>query len=1061
MVRGWRSSALSETEASGKRHSVGAGPTLSLRRFAPRRDLFEAGAALAARLLGALRSQVLADRRRWTLWLPVALGTGIGLYFALPFEPAWPWAVVAAGLALIAGAASTGVGAAGRVCLALIAAASLGFAAAKVRTELVHAPVLPRQIGPVGIDARVVEAEPRGNGSRMILQPVRIGRLKPEQTPALVRVSVRARSAVPVPGSWLHVTAVLMPPPGPTMPGDYDFGRWAFYQRIGAVGYLYGRPKPIAPLRADHWYEGMSAALERLRGRMTARIREVLPNSNGAIAAALITGERSDVDPDDEVAYRYSGLTHVLSISGLHLALAGGFFFWTIRALFALFPVIVLRFPVKKWAAVGALAGATFYLLISGCEAPAVRSYIMLAMMFLAILFDRPALSMRAVALAATIIMLFAPESLTAPGCQMSFACVIGLIALAEWAQARRAKISGEERKTLLARLWRYGVGIVAVSTVAGLASAPIAIFYFDRAAQYGLVSNLAAEPVVGVVIMPAATAAMVLMPFGLDRWPLIVMGWGVDAMTAIAYWAAALPGAASVVAVWPLWCLIAVMGGGLWIAIWRQNWRWIGLAPIAVGIAFAFAATPPDILVARDVRTVAVRVADGKLALVRRVTDNFAAANWLRRSGDKRTPDEAIGTSAQGVRCDAFGCIAKARDGTLVAVPARIDALAEDCANVRIVISAVPARRNCIGPQLVIDKFDVAQTGGYAIWLGEKLRIETVEGERGKRPWSSIVTTRNRIKPRASEALSPGWPAFAGHDTKVLVSPYQSHELALHAHAVGAVEPCFVGGVGRFQRDGVPPPAQTLQRRFVVVDQRHDDLTRVGGIDFLDDDRVAVENARVDHGIAGNFERVMVASADDAAGHRHVSHLVLQRLDRRARRDAPDERHIDGTFAIAGGPARRAADPGVAGNTRVAARVPDGAHALRLAAGGGGADRIGDIVGQLDDFKRAGALFHAPEEAAFLQRRDQPVDAGFGLQVEGILHLVERRRNAAFAHPFVDEHQQFVLFAGEHCHASVVPPCAIRAGEQIRNMENRSTLVLPGRQHAKSCVAAPKRGHV
>jgi competence protein ComEC len=691
---------------------------------------------LVLRLFSAIRRQAEADRIRWAVWLPVALGTGVGVYFALPAEPGWNWTLCAGALTLTLAACALAIPQGGlRIVLALLTATSLGFTVAKLRTEAVRAPVLARQIGPVGFDARVVSAEPRGNGSRMVLQPVRIKRVASEQTPARIRVTVRARSAAPQPGSWVHVTAVLMPPPGPATPGDYDFGRSAYYRQIGAVGYLYGRPKAIAAPRENTWRETLSNTLERLRARMTARIRQVLPRSNGAIAAALITGERLDVDPDDEEAYRYSGLTHILSIGGTHLALAGGIFFWAIRALFALIPAIALRFPIKKWAAVAAVAGATFYLLISGCDWPAVRSYIMLTIMFLAILLDRPALSMRAIALAAALIMLVTPECLIEPGCEMSFACVIGLIALAEWAQARRAKKPGGERKTLFARLWRYVVGIVSVSTVASLASAPIAIFYFDRAAQYGLLSNLAAESVVGFVIMPAATAAMVLMPVGLDHWPLIVMGWGVDAMTAIAYWTAALPGAASLVPAWPLWCLIAVMGGGLWIALWRKPWRWFGLAPVAVGIVFALMATPPDVLIARDGRTVAVRLETGRLALIRRVTDDFAAANWLRRAGDGRLPEEAIG--GPGVACDVYGCLARAHGGVLVAIDERADALAEDCANAAIVISMVPARRMCSGPKLVIDRFDVARAGGYAVWLGETIRIETVERERGRRPWS------------------------------------------------------------------------------------------------------------------------------------------------------------------------------------------------------------------------------------------------------------------------------------------------------------------------------------
>jgi len=237
------------------------------------------------------------------------------------------------------------------------------------------------------------------------------------------------------------------------------------------------------------------------------------------------------------------------------------------------------------------------------------------------------------------------------------------------------------------------------------------------------------------VIIMPGAVAAMVAMPFGLDRWPLIVMGTGVGAMLAIAHWVADLPGAGSVVPAWPQWCMVAVMGGGLWIALWRRPWRWFGLAPIAAGVAFALVATPPDILIARDGVTVGVRLESGRLALIRRVTDDFAASDWLRRAGDARDPDEAIG--GQGVKCDALGCLVRAHGNTLVAVDERAEALAEDCANAGVVISMVPARRLCSGPKLVIDRLDAARAGGYAVWLGDQVRIQTVEAERGRRPWS------------------------------------------------------------------------------------------------------------------------------------------------------------------------------------------------------------------------------------------------------------------------------------------------------------------------------------
>ncbi|MDE2183999.1 MAG: ComEC/Rec2 family competence protein [Alphaproteobacteria bacterium] len=669
------------------------------------------------------------------------MGAGISSYFALAFEPTWAAASAALAVMLAAAlAARRARSSAWRMVAALLAAYALGFGLAKVRTESVRAPVLARKIGPVRVDARVVGAEPRGNGSRMVLAPVRIGRQPPDQMPRFVRLSVRARSPVPRPGSWIRVTAVLMPPPGPTMPGDYDFGRWAYFQQFGAVGYLYGRPHAIASLRPARWHEALYARLEDLRSGMTQHVRSIVPGREGVIAAALITGERADIDPSDQEAFRDSGLMHVLSISGLHLALAGGFFFWTVRALLALFPSIVLRFPVKKWAAVAAIAGSTFYLLISGCEAPAVRSWIMLTMMFLAVLVDRPALSMRSVAVAAVIIMLLEPESITEPGCEMSFAAVVGLIALAEWEQANRVAHPDDAPNTLFRRTRRYLTGIAVTSVVAGLATAPIAIFHFDRASPFGIIANLAALPVVGVVIMPMATAAMVLMPFGLDKWPLIAMGKGVGAMMGIAHWVASLPGAGTVVPVWPLASMIAVMVGGLWIALWRQSWRWLGAIPICGGLLGTFLANPPDLLVGRDGQTIAMRAQDGKLVFIGNIGDEYAAGSWLRRAGDGRNLDDALLTQAQGVRCDASGCLAHGRNGTLLAVDRRAEALWDDCAAARVVVTTVPAHLWCHGPALVIDRYDMARAGGVAVWFDEPIRIKTVQGERGRRPWSGAA---------------------------------------------------------------------------------------------------------------------------------------------------------------------------------------------------------------------------------------------------------------------------------------------------------------------------------
>ncbi len=708
------------------------GPLTSFRRATP-----DFSAVAPQAVLRGLAAQALTDRPRWALWLPVGFWTGIGLYFALPFEPSATHAV-AIGLVGIASAVFCvrSANLALRIGLAAVAAIAFGFVHAKVREIRVSAPVLVHKVGPAGLNARVESVQIHGKGVRVVLGAPHSNRFKEENAPVRVRISMRSPVDVLVPGNWVHLTAVMMPPPGPAAPGGYDFGRAAFFDGIGGVGFGYGRAEPIAPLRGATLSEQIATSVALLRWHMTERIRAALPGSTGGIAAALITGDRGSIAEDDEAALRDAGLAHVLAIAGLHMALVGLGLFWIVRALLAAVPALALSYPIKKWAALAALGGATFYLIVSGAATPATRAYVMLSTMLIAILFDRPALSMRSVALAATIILLLRPESLIEPGFQMSFAAVVGLIAVAEWEQARRAHNESSGPRSF-AGVRRYVRGIAITSFVGSIATAPFAMFHFDRATHYAVLGNLLAMPVMGFVAMPAAAISVAAMPFHLEAWPLKVLGWGIEIMLSVGRFVSDLPGAISTVPAWPVVSLVLFSFGGLWVGLWRQGLRWFGLAPIALAIVVGLTTQGPDLLVARDASTVAVRGADGVLRLVRAARDDYSANQWLKRDGDARVSSDAVATVAEGVRCDGYGCIARGRDGTLIAAPARVDALAEDCSAAVIVVSAVPTGRHCIGPKLVIDKFDVSRTGGYAVWLGPALKVDTVEGERGHRPWS------------------------------------------------------------------------------------------------------------------------------------------------------------------------------------------------------------------------------------------------------------------------------------------------------------------------------------
>jgi competence protein ComEC len=285
----------------------------------------------------------------------------------------------------------------------------------------------------------------------------------------------------------------------------------------------------------------------------------------------------------------------------------------------------------------------------------------------------------------------------------------------------------------------RYIRGIATTSFVGSIATVPFAIYHFDRATHYAVLGNLLAMPIMGFVTMPAAALSVALMPFGLDAWPLKAMGVGITVMLAVGHWVSDLPGAANVSAAWPISALALISFGGLWCVIWRRNWRWLGFLPIAAGIAFAYSGRPPDLLIARDGETAAVRTTSGKLAFIRWPHDSYAASEWLKRDGDGRLAADAIAGPAEGVRCDGDGCIARTLSGMTLAFPQRVEALAEDCANADVIVSAVDFLGSCAHPRLALDKNAVEGSGGYAIWLSP-MRVESVQSTRGERPWSRTV---------------------------------------------------------------------------------------------------------------------------------------------------------------------------------------------------------------------------------------------------------------------------------------------------------------------------------
>lgn len=651
-------------------------------------------------------------------WAPVALGGGIAGYFALPSEP--PPGVLAASLGtvlLLSLGARRWAGDGLRIVLGALVIVAAGAFLAQAATVMRGAPVLSSPLGPVGVEGRVRSVEPLERGWRVVLDDLWIKGVPPDQTPARLRLRAQARvseSVAPVPGLRVATFARLTPPSRPVVPGGYDLARALWFKEIGAVGFTLG-PLRARPAPETSGIERFALGLQALRARVTARLIAGGTSETGPLAAAMLTGDTRAIPQEVMQAYRDAGLAHILAISGLNMTLAGGLVFVVVRAGLALWPWVALRWPIKKVAALIALASCLFYLGLSGAEVPAQRSFLMFSLLMLAVLVDRTALSLRTLAVAALAVLAFAPLSVLGPSFQMSFGAVLGLIALFS---ALTPRLLAWRRA---GGVWRvgviYAVGVIASSAVGTLASTPFAAHHFHRVALYGLPANMIGVPVTSFWVMPWGVAAMLLMPFGLEKLAVTAMGWGLSVTVSVAKTVAAWPGAVMSVPSGPPWALGGMVLGALWLCLWQRPWRWAGVVPMAFGVALPFFLPPPDVLVGEGGHLVAVRGEGGYFISDRR-REGFTRTVWAETYGGPQLPFPRAG-----------------RLGPLDCTPTL-------CLYQRGILTLQLPRTGevrVVGPGLFIDAAALREKGSHALWIADDghVRVETVAETRGRRPWT------------------------------------------------------------------------------------------------------------------------------------------------------------------------------------------------------------------------------------------------------------------------------------------------------------------------------------
>jgi competence protein ComEC len=671
-----------------------------------------------------------AERTQLPPWFVVGFISGIAAWFSLGEPEQWTAFLCVSG-ALALGGFVLGRGRAGRALGWFALAAALGCALVWGRSHWVAQPRLERPV------VAEFDAEVKGVDHLAAKQAVRL-LLKPASAAIpLIRVSVdedKAPAGIAA-GALVHMRARLAPPPPMALPGTYDFARDAWFKGLGAVG------KPLGPVTVTRLAE--PKGLDRVRDGLRRHIAASLPQSSAGIAIALATGDQNAVDEDDAEAMRRSGLTHLLSVSGLHIAAVVAFAMFLTLRLLALSETLALRLNLVLVAAFVAAAAGIGYTLLTGAQVPTIRSCVAALLILAGIALGRDAISIRLIAAGALIVLLFRPEALAGASFQMSFAAVTAIVALHSTAWSRRWFQRREEG--LVARVGRAGLAMVMTGLAVELALIPLALYHFHRSGLYGVAANIVAIPLTTFVIMPLEAAALL---FDLAGWggPLwFLCGAAIDGLLGMAHAVASASGAVALLPSMPGWAFGLMVGGGIWLALWNGRVRMLGAIPAFIGAIGAALAPAPALLVSGDGKHLAV-VDDGTPLILRDRAGDYIRSLLAEASGFDGDPESLA--SRPFSACSKDSCVALMRRGPaewrLLATRSatRIDwtDFTTACAAADIVVADRRLPRGCTPRWLKLDAPALRRTGGVAIYLGKSPRVDTVAERVGSHPWGQTV---------------------------------------------------------------------------------------------------------------------------------------------------------------------------------------------------------------------------------------------------------------------------------------------------------------------------------
>jgi competence protein ComEC len=679
------------------------------------------------------------EKERLAVWSPLFLVTGIWTYFSLAQEPP----LMLAAVAMLVAAVIFWRWRSNKL-LIILAIVLAGFGIAKLRSEWIGTPLLRAYIPEAWLTGWVSDIDRRGKSSRILIVDIEtVQGLPSDEIPQSVRLRATGKPGQELRiGDHITLTASLSPLPRPVAPGGFDYGRQLYFQSIGAVGRAKG--SLTVGERTVPWSYKLRRVFHDFRSAIGERVHAAIKGPLGRFAEALITGERASIPKSLNASLQASGLFHILSISGLHMSLVAGGAFWVIRAVLALVPKLALQYPIKKWAAAGAMCVGLLYMLLADSGAATERSFIMIAVVFFAVLVDRPAISLHNLAVAAIIILLMEPEQALSASFQMSFMAVMGLAAFFPAFEIFTARVGSQTSRGFASRWTRRLVVLVlasiATSLIAGTLSSIPAAHHFGRFAPFAVISNALALPIVGLVVMPMAMLGVFLMPLGLEALPLKMMELGLLGVVWISDWVASWPAAQSLWPLLPAHAAILLSLAAVLVCLSASRLRWLAVPCVAIAAMF-ITQDKPLLLIDERGANAALLTGGGYVPAAAKGA-SYSAGRWLQQAGDDASVAEAA--KRAGWTCNAGACNAK-EQGLTISFLQRVVEQKLSCPVADILLAEFPLRRRCKGKRATIDRFDVWRNGAHAIYtVGNNLNITTAKEIQGARPWVFVPRARN-----------------------------------------------------------------------------------------------------------------------------------------------------------------------------------------------------------------------------------------------------------------------------------------------------------------------------